>query len=186
MDGQIMNVTTLLIVSIAVTAVAVVLQTLILAGLSIAVLRMGKRMQAMQSRVNDKLLPMMDKVQALVDESVPKLQTVVTNLTESSGVIRSQADKIDGAVTQVVETVRNQASRFDALSARTLERVDITAATVQNTVTAPIRRISAVLEGVMAGVGSFAGFAGKRRETRAAQAGVPTEDKAVPNDEMFI
>jgi archaellum component FlaC len=178
-----MNLTTLLIVFIAVTAVAVVLQTLILAAVSIAVMRMGKRMQAMQSRVNDKLLPMMEKVQTLVDESVPKLQTVVTNLTESSGVIRSQADKIDGAVTQVVETVRNQATRFDTLSARTLERVDITAATVQNTVTAPIRRLSALLEGVMVGVGSFAG---KRRETRSTRSAVPTEDKAVPNEEMFI
>jgi archaellum component FlaC len=183
MDGQDMNETTLLTVFIAVTAVAVVLQMLILAGIGIAVMRLAKRMEAMQARVNDQVLPMMAKVHTLVDESVPKIQTVVTNLTDSSAVIRSQADKIDGAVTQIVETVRSQTSRFDALASRTFERVDMTAATVQHTVTSPIRRISGVLEGVIAGVGSFAG---KRKGTRPATGGVPTEDKAVPNDEMFI
>ena len=175
MDGQTMNQSTLLTVFIAVTAVAVVLQTLILAGVSIAVLKMAKRMQALQSRVNDQVLPMMEKARTLVDESVPKLQIVVTNLTESSGVIRAQVEKIDGVVTQIVENVRTQASRIDVLTTRTLERVDSAAATVQHTVTSPIRRIGGVLEGVIAGIGSFAG---KRKETRTG--------KAVPNEEMFI
>ncbi len=175
MDGQTMNQSTLLTVFIAVTAVAVVLQTLILAGVSIAVLKMAKRMQALQSRVNDQVLPMMEKARTLVDESVPKLQTVVTNLTESSGVIRAQVEKIDGVVTQIVENVRTQASRIDVLTTRTLERVDSAAATVQHTVTSPIRRIGGVVEGVIAGIGSFAG---KRKETRTG--------KAVPNEEMFI
>ena len=175
MDGQTMNQSTLLTVFIAVTAVAVVLQTLILAGVSIAVLKMAKRMQALQSRVNDQVLPMMEKARTLVDESVPKLQTVVTNLTESSGVIRAQVEKIDGVVTQIVENVRTQASRIDVLTTRTLERVDSTAATVQHTVTSPIRRIGGVVEGVIAGIGSFAG---KRKETRTG--------KAVPSEDMFI
>ncbi len=175
MDGQTMNQSTLLTVFIAVTAVAVVLQTLILAGVSIAVLKMAKRMQALQSRVNDQVLPMMEKARTLVDESVPKLQTVVTNLTESSGVIRAQVEKIDGVVTQIVENVRTQASRIDVLTTRTLERVDSTAATVQNTVTNPIRRLGGVVEGVIAGIGSLAG---KRKETRTG--------KAVPNEDMFI
>src|SRR6266542_985831 len=153
MDGQTMNQSTLLIVFIAVTAVA----------------------EALQSRVNDQVLPMMEKARTLVDESVPKLQTVVTNLTESSGVIRAQVEKIDGVVTQIVENVRTQASRIDVLTTRTLERVDSTAATVQHTVTSPIRRIGGVVEGVIAGIGSFAG---KRKETRTG--------KAVPSEDMFI
>jgi hypothetical protein len=61
--------------------------------------------------------------------------------------------------------------------------VDSTAATVQSSVTTPIRRIGEVLEGMIAGVGSFAG---KRKETKSAKGGVPTEDRAVPSQEMFI
>ena len=177
-----MDLTTLLIVFIAVTAVAVVLQMLIMAGIGITVFKLGSRMQAMQAKVNDQVLPMVEKVHTLVDQSVPKLETVVNNITESSGVVRAQAEKIDGAVTQIVESVRKQAERIDVMTTRTLERVDSTAATVQNTVTTPIRRIGGVLEGVIAGVGSFAG---KRKEKQTAK-GVPTEDTAVPNQEMFI
>jgi methyl-accepting chemotaxis protein len=177
-----MDLTTLLIVFIAVTAVAVVLQTLILAGVGITVIKLGKRMEGMQAKVNDQVLPTVEKVRVLVDNSIPKLETVVNNITESSVVVRSQAEKIDGAVTQIVESVRKQADRIDVMTTRTLERVDSTAATVQNTVTTPIRRIGGVLEGVIAGVGNFA----KRKETRNAKAGVPTEDRAVPSQEMFI
>jgi uncharacterized protein (DUF39 family) len=98
-------------------------------------------------------------------------------------VIRAQAEKIDGTVTQIVDSVRKQAERIDVMTTRTLERVDSTAATVQNTVTTPFRRIGGVLEGVIAGVGNFVG---KRSERAAAKGGVPTEDKAVPSEEMFI
>jgi len=177
-----MDLTTLLIVFIAVTAVAVVLQTIILAGVGVTVLKLGKRMESMQAKVNDQVLPMVEKVRTLVDQSVPKLEMVVNNVSESSAVVRAQADKIDGAVTQIVETVRKQADRIDVMTTRTLERVDSTAATVQNSVTTPIRRIGGVLEGVIAGVGSFAG----KRKERAAKAGVPTEETAVPNQDMFI
>lgn len=179
-----MDLMTLLIVFIAVTAVAVVLQTLILAGVGITVFKIGKRMQSMQEKVNEQVLPMMEKTRTLVDQSIPKLEKVVDNITESSVVVRSQAEKIDGAVTQIVESVRKQAERIDVMTTRTLERVDSTAATVQSTVTAPIRRIGGVLEGVIAGVGNLAGR--RRKEARTAKAGVPTEDRAVPSQEMFI
>lgn len=181
-----MSQTTILTVFVAVTAVAVVLQTLILAGIGIAVITMGKRVQQLQSRVNDQVLPMAEKVrtlvdhtvpkvQTLVDESIPKLQKAVTNLTESTDVVRSQADKIDGVVSHFAEVARNQASRMDVLATRTMERVDIAAATVQHTVTTPIRRVSAVVEGVVAGIGSLVG---QRKEARTGKTGT--------NDEMFI
>jgi methyl-accepting chemotaxis protein len=169
-----MNLTTLLIVFIAVTSVAVVLQTFILAGLGIAVLQMGKRMQAMQVRVNEQLLPLVEKVRGLVDESTPKIQTVITNVAETSDMVRAQATKIDEAVTQIVGMARSQAVRVDGLTTRTLERVDHTAAAVQDTVTKPVRKLSALMDGVAAGVSKLTG--GKNQ--RGA--------KAVPSDEMFI
>jgi ABC-type transporter Mla subunit MlaD len=181
-----MNEMTLLTIFIGVTAVAVVLQMLILAGIGIAVMRIGKSVQTMQAKVNEQVLPMAEKirvlvdettpkVRTLVDESIPKLQKAVTNLTESTAVVRAQADKIDGTVSHLLEVVRVQVNRVDSLATRTFERVDNAAATVQHTVTSPFRRVSAVVEGVVAGIGSFAG---KRRE---AQVG-----KASPGEQMFI
>lgn len=181
-----MNEMTLLTIFIAVTAVAVVLQMLILAGIGMAVLKLSKTVESMQAKVSEQVLPVAaqvrtlvdqsaPKVQTLVDESIPMLQKAVTNLTESTAVVRAQADKIDGVVTHVVELARNQADRMDVLATRTLERVDLTAAQVQHTVTSPFRRASALLEGVVAGVGNFVG---RRKEERAS--------KPTPSEQMFI
>jgi methyl-accepting chemotaxis protein len=170
-----MNETTLLIAFIAVTAVAVVLQTLILAGMFVSVRKMIERTESVQQRVNEQLLPLLEKVRGLVDESAPKIRTVMTNVAETSDLVKSQAVKIDGAVTEIVGLARNQAERANGLASRTMERVDHTATAVQNAVTAPVRHLSGLAEGVLAGIGQLIG--GRRERGRT---------KAVPNDDMFI
>ena len=50
--------------------------------------------------MNEQLLPLLEKVRGLVDENTPKIQTVITNVTETSDLVKSQAVKIDGAVTE--------------------------------------------------------------------------------------
>jgi methyl-accepting chemotaxis protein len=171
-----MNETTLLIAFIAVTSVAVVLQTLILAGMFLAVRKAIGGMEALQLRVNEQVLPMVEKVRELVDESTPKIQAVVASVTETAGLVRAQAGKIDEAVTEVVEIARRQAGNVDVLATRTIERVDHTAAVAQNTVTSPLRHLSGLVEGVMAGVSQFVGG---RKERRQAS-------KVAPSDDMFI
>jgi hypothetical protein len=170
-----MNETTLLIAFIAVTAVAVVLQTLILAGMFVAVLKMMERAEAVQKRVNEQLLPLLEKVRGLVDENTPKIQTVITNVTETSELVKAQAVKIDGAVTEIVGLARSQAERANGLANRTMERVDHTAATVQNAVATPVRHLSGLVDGVLAGITQFIG--GRRERSRT---------KAVPDNDIFI
>jgi len=177
-----MNDTTLLTVFIAVTAVAVVLQMLILAGMYFAMCKMMGRTEAVQQRVNDQLLPLVEKVRALVDESTPKLQAVVTNVTETSSLIRSQADKIDVTITEILTVARRQAGKADVLATRTLERVDTTASVLQNAVTSPLRRLSGLVEGIAAGVSQFAGG---RNEQRQGKPGA-SKEKAAPSDNLFI
>jgi hypothetical protein len=69
---------------------------------------------------------------------------------------------------------RSQAVRVDGLTTRTLERVEHTAAAVQDTVTKPVRKLSALMDGVAAGVSKLTG--GKNQRSA----------KAAPGDEMFI
>jgi hypothetical protein len=164
----------LLIAFIAVTSIAVVLQTLILAGMYFTTRKMSQRMEALSTRVEEQVLPLVEKVRVIVDESTPKIQTVITNLTETSTLVRTQAGQIDEAVTEIVGIARTQAGRADVLATRTMQRVDIAAEAVQHTVTSPIRHLSALMEGVAAGFGEFVGRAKAQRP------------KASPSDEMFI
>ena len=75
---------TSLIAFVAVTSVAVVLQTLILAGMYFSTRKMSQRMEALSTRVEEQVLPLVEKVRGIVDESSPKIQTVITNLVETS------------------------------------------------------------------------------------------------------
>jgi uncharacterized protein YneF (UPF0154 family) len=170
-----MNETTLLIAFIAVTAVAVVLQTMILGGMFVAMRKMIERTEALQVRINEQAVPLLEKIRGLVDESTPKIQTVIANVAETSDLVKSQAVKIDGAVTEFVGIARSQAEKANGLAGRTLERVDHTAAAIQNAVTTPVRHLSGLVEGVLAGLGQLAGVRREKRRT-----------KAVPDDNMFI
>jgi hypothetical protein len=164
----------LLIAFIAVTAAAVVLQTLILAGMYVATRKSAKSVEALTAKVNDQVLPLVEKVRGIVDESAPMIQTVVANVAETSNLVRAQAGQIDEAVTEIVGIARTQAANAGVLAERTMQRVDIAAETMQHTVTTPMRQMSALMEGLAAGVGEFMGA----RKARRA--------KAVPTDEMFI
>jgi ABC-type transporter Mla subunit MlaD len=128
-----------------------------------------------QKRVNEQLLPLLEKVRGLVDENTPKIQTVITNVAETSDLVKSQAVKIDGAVTEIMGLARSQAERANGLASRTMERVDRTAATVQNAVTTPVRHLSGLADGVLAGITQFIGM--RRGRSRS---------KAVPDDDIFI
>jgi methyl-accepting chemotaxis protein len=165
---------TLLIVFIAVTSAAVVLQTLILAGMYASTRKVSARMEALSTRVEEQVLPLVEKVRVIVDESTPMIRTVVTNLAETSSLVRSQAGQIDETITEIVGMARIQAGRADQLATRTMQRVDITAGALQHTVTTPARHFSALMEGVRAGLGEFLGG----RKARGA--------KSAPSDQMFI
>jgi len=176
-----MNETTLIIAFIAVTAVAVVLQTLILAGIYASTRKAGKHVDALATRVNEqvlplvlKVLPLVEKALSRVEESAPKVQTVISNLAETSDLVRSQAGKIDEAMTEIVGVARTQTANMDVLATRTLQRADVTVEALQHVVMSPLRQANGLMEGVAAGLGSFLG----RRKTRRA--------KPVSTDEMFI
>jgi hypothetical protein len=164
----------LLIAFIAVTAAAVVLQTMILAGMYASTRKMGKRMDALSTRMNDQVLPLVEKVRGMVDESAPKVQIVVHNLAETSTLVRTQARQIDEALTEIVGIARKQAGNAGLLAQRTIQRLDATAETVQHTVTSPMRHLTALVEGVAVGVGELvSGRKGRRTKTE-------------PPDDMFV
>jgi ABC-type transporter Mla subunit MlaD len=170
----IMNEPTLLIAFIAMTSVAVVLQTLILAGMYVSTRKMSQRMEGLSTRVEEQLMPLVEKVRELVNDNAPMIHSTVANLTETSSLVRSQAVQIDEVMTEIVGIARVQAGRAGILATRTMQRVDVTAEALQHTALSPIRHASALMEGVAAGFHEF--FSG-RKDRRT---------KAVPSDETFI
>lgn len=164
-----------LTIFIAVTAAAVVIQAGILVAMYLAVRQSGARMEALASEVRTKVLPTAELAQSMLAEARPKLETIITNLSDSSTILRAQLERLDATVSDVVDRARLQVIRADELVGRTLDRVEQTTDLVHKTVVSPVRQVSGVVQGVMAGLEFF--FGGNRRQR---------ESSPVAQDEMFI
>jgi methyl-accepting chemotaxis protein len=165
---------------IALTGAAVVLQAGILAALYLAMRRSSARMEALALEVKTKALPTLEMAQAMLTELRPKLQMIADNLTETTYSVRSQVERMDATVNDVVDRARLQIIRGDELLSRTLDRVEETSDMVHQTVVSPVRQFAGLIQGVTAGIEFLLGNRGRKnggsREAR----------RPVPQDEMFI
>jgi len=166
---------------IAVTAAAVLLQAGLLAAMYLAMRKSSARMEALAVEVKTKALPTLETAQAILVELRPKLTVIADNLTETTHSVRSQVERVDATVDDVVDRARLQIIPADELLSRTLDRVEETSDMVHKTVVSPVRQFSGLIQGVTAGIEFLLGSRSGRRNGGSRDARRP-----VPQDEMFI
>jgi hypothetical protein len=156
------------------TAAAVVIQAGILVAMYLAVRQSAARLEALATEVSTKILPAAEIAHSMLLEFRPHLQTLVTNVSESSILVRAQIERLDATVNDAIDRTRLQVIRADELLNRTLDRVESTTDMVHKTVVSPVRQLSGLVQGITSGLEFLIG--GRRKRN-----GVP-----VPQDEMFI
>jgi len=165
----------LLIAFIAITAAAVVIQAGMMIGMYLATRKTSARVEALAGEVRTKILPTVEIAQSMLIELRPRIETLVTNVSESSAAVRAQMERLDATFSDVLDRTRLQVIRADELVGRTLDRVEQTTDMVHNTVVSPIRQASGLVQGLTAGLEFF--FSGRRRQRNG---------RPVAQDEMFI
>lgn len=165
---------TLLIVSIAVTGVAVVFQALMLGGMFFALRKTSAKVELLAEEVKTKVLPTAELAHSMMTELRPKIVNVVDNVSVSTSMMRTQLERVDATLTDIVDRTRLQVIRADEFVSGTMDKLEETREAVQRTVVSPVRQISGLMHGVTAGVEAF--FSRKRGENAIT----------VPQDEMFI
>lgn len=166
---------TLLTVFVAVTAIAVVLQMVILAALYFATKKTSARVEAIAKQVEEKAIPALTLANEMLVDAKPKLATILENMTATTTTVRDQAERLNVTLTDIVDRTRLQVIRADEIVSRTMDRVEETTEAVHHVVLSPVRQLSAMMTGLMAGIGEYVGGRKIRRQERA-----------VPQDEMFI
>ena len=166
---------TLLLVFIAVTAAAVVLQMLILAGMYFSVKKTSAPVEALAKQVEEKAVPALTQATEMLTEAKPKVTVILDNLSATSTTVREQSERINVTLNDIVDRTRLQVIRADELVSRSMDRVEETTEAVHHVVLSPVRQMSAVMTGLFAGIGEYVGGRKVRRQR-----------EAVPQDEMFI
>jgi methyl-accepting chemotaxis protein len=164
----------LLIIFIAVTAAAVLLQAGILAGMYFALRKTSAKVESLADEVKTKVLPTAELAHSMMSELRPKIATVVDNVSVSTTMLRTQMERVDATLTDIVDRTRLQVIRADEFVNSTMDKLEETREVMQRTVVSPVKQLSGLMHGVSAG---FEALFSRRRERSSV---------AAPQDEMFI
>jgi methyl-accepting chemotaxis protein len=164
----------LLIIFIAVTAAAVLLQAGILAGMYFALRKTSAKVESLADEVKTKVLPTAELAHSMMSELRPKIVTVVDNVSVSTTMLRTQMERVDATLTDIVDRTRLQVIRADEFVNSTMDKLEETREVMQRTVVSPVKQLSGLMHGVSAG---FEALFSRRRQRSSV---------AAPQDEMFI
>jgi hypothetical protein len=166
---------------IGLTALAILMQAAILFALYLTVRKTTTRMEALAGEFKTRTIPTVETAQALLVDMRPKIDQIVGNVSQIAGsaqysanLVRSQMERIDETMNDVLDRARLQVIRADDIVGRTLDKVENTTDMVHHAVSSPIRQVSGLMQGLSAG---FEHFLGQRRRNR---------NMGVPQDELFI
>lgn len=164
-----------LTIFVAVTSTAVVIQAGILVAMYLAFRETSARVEALASEVKTKVLPAAEIAQSMLVELRPKIENIITNVSDSSTMIQSQIERLDATVNETLDRARLQVIRADELLTRTLDKVEHTTEVVERTVVSPVKHLSGLMQGLSTGFEVL--FAARRRRR---------DGVGVSQDEMFI
>lgn len=152
--------------------IAVVVQVIVLIAIMLRVQQSTAKMESIADDLHRRTVPILESSNALLATAKPQIETIVSNLTETSEKLKTQVDDI-------VDRTRLQVVRADELVTRTMNKVEETTDFVQHTVISPVRQLAGVLQAVTIGINVLFGRHGQNGHGRGERVGVP-------RDEMFI
>lgn len=137
---------------VVVTAVAVVLQAIILVGLFLQLRRTAARVEETVQDLNARLTPILSRVQVLVEDVSPRVSGIVADAAELTRLARGQAQKVDRILTETMERLRLQIIHVDQILTGAMEAVEETGSRLRETVWGPVVKASAIIRGIQTGL----------------------------------
>ncbi|MGA9128953.1 MAG: hypothetical protein WB425_12520 [Terracidiphilus sp.] len=169
---------TILMTFIAVTALAMLLQTILLLVISLAVRKAARAMREEAESLRAAIMPVVYDARDFIASSqtvvanaqdfiagaqgvfhrvAPKIEASVKDLTEITSSLRKQTADIQSSAQEIMERVRKQSDRVDSMFSSLLNTVDRAGEYVTETVSKPMRQISGVLGTVKSIIESLSG-----------------------------
>ena len=163
-----------------VSAIALVVQVSILAGLFFEVKRTMAKVNKVTDDVNTRVSPMVTRMQLLLDDTQPKITSMVNDASHVVYLARGQAQKVDRLVTDASDRLRGQLVHADRILTGALEAVEDAGIQMRRSVLGPVKQASALLTGLKVGLDML-------RNRRAAAGTVPPDEpQEQQEEELFI
>jgi len=162
-----------------VVAIALVLQVSILTALFFTTRRTMQRMEKTVMDLNARAGPILTRVQILLDDTQPKISTMVSDAAHIVYLARGQAQKMDRVFTDAADRFRGQLLHIDRILTGTMEAVEDAGAQFKQSFWKPVQRASALVQGIKVGLDLL-------RSRRAATQPDAQERSPEQEEELFI
>jgi uncharacterized protein YoxC len=157
--------------------IALLLQVSILIGLFLQTRRTMKQVEDSISDLNRKVSPILTRVQILLEDTQPKITTMVNDAAHIVYLARGQAQKVDRVFTDATDRLRGQLTRADRILTGTLEAVEEAGSQFKHSFWQPMRKASALVQGIKVGIDLL-----RSRRGSSARNEEPSEHE----EELFI
>jgi uncharacterized protein YoxC len=159
-------------------AIALVIQVVMLTALFFTTRRTMLKVEKTVTDLHERTGPILTRVQILLDDTQPKISTMVSDAAHVVYLARGQAQKMDRVFTDAADRFRGQLLHIDRILTGTMETVEDAGAQLKQSVWKPMQKISALVQGIKFGLDLL-------RSRRAAK---PSREESSPEqeEELFI
>jgi len=162
-------------VFIAVAAIAIVIQTVMIVSTLVMLRPVIENFQRIASDLQAKVNPILATTSRILDDSEVRIRSIMGDASEITHLARGEAQKVDRVVSDALERLRLQVIHADQIVTGTLEVIEETGEKVRRSVWGPVNQLSALLKGIKVGLDVIRG-----RSRGANSDGVPQDE------ELFI
>jgi hypothetical protein len=146
-----------------VAAIALVVQVVILTALFFQLRRTTENMNRLVGELHSRVGPILTRVQILLDDTQPKISSMVNDASHIVYLARGQAQKIDRVFTDAADRLRGQLVHADRILTGTLEAVEDAGAKFKHSFWRPVQKASALVQGIKVGLDLLRSRRGRSR-----------------------
>jgi hypothetical protein len=146
---------TLLMIFVACTGAAVLMQALVLLAMYFAFRKAMKMAEQQIDELRINVLPVVKDTKELLSSVGPKIDSLAGDFAAMSRGLRTQGSLFSASASEIVQKVNRQASRVDMMLTNLLDIVDRTSAVVVDAIQAPLRQFTAIAAFARAAIGNF-------------------------------
>jgi len=136
---------TIVLIFIAVTGLSVLLQAIILLAIFASVRKATKSLKEDVEDLRSSMMPIIYNSRDLFTRLKPQLESTVTDLAAMASGLREQSTDVAVSTKEILERVREQAARVDAMVSTALDSVDRASGYVTEAFVKPIKQLSGLL-----------------------------------------
>src|SRR6202140_4353 len=135
-----------------VAAIALVIQVVMLTLLFFEMRRTSENVNRLTSDLQARVGPILTRVQILLDDTQPKISSMVTDASHIVYLARGQAQKIDRVFTDAADRLRGQLVHADRILTGTLEAGEDAGTKIKHSFWRPVQKASALVQGIKVGL----------------------------------